>query len=307
MHGRAVVGILLVSLVWGASFAAMKFLLQSGLSVGTMLSLRFTLGALCLGLILRAKGVSLRRQDVLDGVWLGLLLAMIIWLQADGLRFTTVSKSGFITGLYVLFTPLVSLAIGQRLRLSHGLGALLAVAGLYLLVHDSGQPLGGWNRGDLETLFCALACGGQIVLTARASRRSSPWTLAFVQVLVAALVSVGVTALLPGGQGFVLAPLGRPIIWLALAYLALLATALAFFLMMLLQAHLGATEAAIIYSAEPVFASLLAMSGWVPGVKDVLGPLQLLGGAIILGSMLLAELGPRLLKGRALPVDEAIG
>ncbi|MBP1627720.1 MAG: family transporter [Holophagaceae bacterium] len=307
MHGRAVIGTLLVSLVWGASFAAMKFALQSGLSVGTMLSLRFTLGALCLGLIAWFQGVRPGRRELLDGFWLGLLLALIIWLQADGLRFTSVSKSGFITGLYVLFTPMVSLAIGQRLRLSHGLGAILAVVGLYLLVHDPAQPMGGWNRGDFETLLCAMACGGQIVLTGRYSRRGNPWSLAFVQVLVAALLSLAITACLPGRYGFVLAPLAIPGVWIALAYQAVLATALAFFLMMLFQAHLGATEAAIIYSAEPVFSALLAMSGWVPGIKDALGPLQLLGGAIILGSMLLAELGPRFLKWRMEQAEDVIG
>jgi len=302
MHGRAVGGTLAVSLVWGASFAAMKYSLQSGLSVGTMLSLRFTLG-----LLLWGQGIRVRRQEALDGLWLGLLLAIIIWLQADGLRFTTVSKSGFITGLYVIFTPIVSLAIGQRLRLSHGLGALLALVGLYLLVHEPGQPMGGWNRGDFETLLCAMACGGQIVLTARCSRRGNAWSLAFVQVGVAAVLSVVITALLPGRYGFVLAPLGNPAVWISIAYQAVLATALAFLLMVVFQAHLGATEAAIIYSAEPVFSALLAVSGWVPGVKDHLGPVQFLGGGIILGSMLLAELGPRFLKWRLEQGGEAIG
>jgi len=301
-----VVGILFVSLIWGASFPAMKFALQSGLSVGTMLSLRFTLGALLLGLLLWAKGVRLQRRDVLDGVWLGLLLSTILWLQADGLRFTTVSKSGFITGLYVIFTPLLSLIVGQRLRLSHGLGALLALVGLYFLVNEPGRPMGGWNRGDFETLLCAIACGGQIVFTARCSRRSNPWILAFVQVGVSAILSLLITACLPGANGFVWAPLARAEVWMAIAYQAILATAAAFFLMMLFQAHLGATEAAIIYSIEPVFSALLAMSGWIPGIKDSLGPLQLLGGAIILGAMFLAELGPRLLK-RMEPGDEAIG
>lgn len=307
MHGRAVIGTLLVSLIWGAAFASMKFALQSGLSVGTMLSLRFTLGALLLGLLAWAKGVRFRRREVLDGIWLGLLLTAILWLQADGLRFTTVSKSGFITGLYVIFTPLLSLVFGQRLRLSHGMGAVLALVGLYLLVHEPGRPMGGWNRGDFETLLCAIACGGQIVLAARYSRRSNAWTLAFMQVAVAAGLSIAITACLPGSNGFVLAPLVRPEVWIAIAYQAILATALAFFLMMLFQAHLGATEAAIIYSIEPIFSALVAMSGWIPGIKEALGPLQLLGGAIILGSMLLAELGPRFLKWKMEQAEEAIG
>ena len=135
----------------------------------------------------------------------------------------------------------------------------------------------------------------------------NPWSLAFIQVAVAAVISLAITACLPEPHGFALAPLAKPGVWIAIGYQALLATALAFFLMMLLQAHLGATEAAIIYSIEPIVSALLAMSGWVPGIKDSLRPLQLLGGAVILGSMLLAELGPRFLKWRMEQGEDAIG
>jgi drug/metabolite transporter (DMT)-like permease len=93
-----------------------------------------------------------------------------------------------------------------------------------------------------------------------------------------------------------MAALAHPAVWLTLGYLGVLATATAFYLMMTLQAHLGATEAAILYSLEPVFTALLAMSGWVPGIREHLGPLQLTGGAVIVTAMVLAELGPRLLR-----------
>ena len=90
------------------------------------------------------------------------------------------------------------------------------------------------------------------------------------------------------------AALRDPGVWVALVYLGVLATALAFYLMSTLQAHLGNTEAAILYSLEPVFTALLALTGWVPGLREPrLSLLQLLGGAIILAAMILAELGPR--------------
>ncbi len=75
-----------------------------------------------------------------------------------------------------------------------------------------------------------------------------------------------------------------------------MATALAFWGMSTFQAYLGATEAAIIYSMEPVYTALIAMSGLIPGVREHLSPLQLAGGGLLLGAMLLAELGPRWLK-----------
>ena len=74
----------------------------------------------------------------------------------------------------------------------------------------------------------------------------------------------------------------------------MLATTLAFWLMSTFQKYLGATEAAVLYTLEPVFTALIAMSGIVPGVREHLSPWQLGGGAVILGANLLAELGPRI-------------
>jgi len=286
------------ALVWGGSFAAMKFTLNSTLSVGAMLTFRFVLGTLSLGLLARLLKIPFSRQAVKEGAILGLWLTAVFWLQADGLRSTSTSKSGFITGLYVLFTPLVSLCFGSRPGRSHAFGAMVAAAGLYLLVHQPGAPFGGWTLGDSETLLCAVACGFHIVLTARYSRRSSGWVLATTQIAVVALISGLITAFLPAPHGFqgVLAPLSEPGVWIALAYQGLLATALAFWGMSTFQAYLGATEAAVICSMEPVYTALLAMSGWVPGVHERLGALQLAGGALLFGAMLLAELGPRWLK-----------
>lgn len=307
-HLVAVIAMAGLALVWGGSFAAMKFTLNSTLSVGAMVTLRFVMGTLTLAFLARAFRVPFPRQAVRDGVILGLWLTFVFWLQADGLRTTTTSKSGFITGLYVLFTPVVSLLFRDRLKRSHALGALIAAIGLYLLVHEPGVRFGGWNLGDSETLLCAVGCGFHIVLTAHYSRRSSGWVLATTQVAVVALISGIITAFLPAPYGFqgILKPLSDPGVWIALSYQGFLATALAFWGMSTFQAHLGATEAAIIYSMEPVYTALLAMSGWIPGVQERLGAVQLAGGALLFFAMLLAELGPRWLKSRS-GEEEAIG
>jgi len=239
---------------------------------------------------------------------LGIILAVIFWLQVDGLRFTTASKSGFITGLVVIFTPLVSLLLGEKFKLSHGMGALLACVGLFFLVRDPQAPFGGWNRGDSETLVCAVLCGFHVTLTARFSRRSSPWVIAFVQICAVALISCVLTVLLPnntsGGQsmaGFEMlgSALRRPDVWLGIFYLAAFATALGFYMQTTLQSRLTATEAAIIFTTEPVFSALLATSGIIPGVHESLTVIQATGGALIIAAMLLAELGPRLLSYRS--------
>ena len=302
LHTTAVLATLLAATIWGASFAAMKFALQAHLSVGLMLTMRFSLGAACLGAMMAFRRVPVRWPAVADGMLLGLVVTTMFWLQANGLRSTSTSKCGFITGLYVLFTPVISLTLGQRLKLAHGLGALVAAGGLFLLVHEPGAAGGGWNLGETETLLCSGVCALHIVCTGIFSRRSSGWVLAFTQVATAAVASLAITALMPapfGFQGTARALAGHPGVWITLLYLGLLATGVAFLLMMSLQAHLGATEAAILYTLEPVFTALLAMSGLVPGIREHLTPLQLLGGATIVSAMVLAEVGPRLLRSGA--------
>jgi drug/metabolite transporter (DMT)-like permease len=304
-HLLAVLGLILASLVWGGSFVVMKATIQTGLSVGAMLSMRFTLGAVALGLGMLALRIPIGKQELVDGAWLGFIVALLYWLNADGLRFTTATKSGFITGLYVLFTPLASLLFRDRLNPAHGFGAVVAVVGLFLLVHQPGVPFGGWNRGDSETLGNAVASGFHIAMISHFSRRSNGFALAFVQITVAMVLCWILTAVLPAGLsangtrmgGFegVGILLHQPSVWIMLLYQGLIATGLAFFLMCTCQSYVSATEAAIIYCLEVVFTALLAWSGLVPGVKEVLGPVQMLGGALVLAAMFLAELAPKLL------------
>jgi drug/metabolite transporter (DMT)-like permease len=307
-HLRAVAALAAIALVWAGGFPSAKYCLQAGLAVGPLLSVRFAIGTAGLGLMLLILRVPLRRQDVKDGLVLGLFLATLFWLQTDGLRFTTTSKSGFITGLYVIFTPMVALALGDRLRPSHGLGALVALLGLILLVREPGVAWGGWNRGDSETFLAALLCGVHIVLTAHFSRRSSGWVLAFMQVAVTCAVSWVITLCLPDPYGFqrARAALAQPGTWVALGYMGLLATTLAFYVQSTYQSRLGATECAIIFSSEPVWTAVIAVSGFVPGIHERLGGPQWLGGGLILGATLVAELGPRLWK-RLPDTEEAIG
>ncbi|MBK8572846.1 MAG: DMT family transporter [Geothrix sp.] len=303
-HLIAVLSMAAIAAVWGGGFPATKYCLQAGLSVGALLALRFAIGTLGLGMMLVLLKVPLRRRDVLDGLWLGLVLVTLFWLQTDGLRFTTTSKSGFITGLYVIFTPMVALLVGDRLRPSHALGALVALTGLVLLVREPGAAWGGWNRGDSETLLAAVLCGFHIVMTSHFSRRSSGWVLAFVQVAVTGAVSLVVTLALPAPFGFqgAGAALSRAGTWAALAFMGVLATSLAFYVQSAMQARLGATESGILLSTEPVWTAAIAVSGLVPGIREHLSPVQLMGGLLILAATLVTELGPRLLR-RLAPIE----
>lgn len=305
-HIGSALAVALAAAIWGSAFPATKYLQDAGLTVGAILSLRFCIGALgLLGLALVFKA-PWRRRDLLDGLWAGLVLAALFWLQTDGLRFTSTTKNAFITGLYVIFTPLVALAAGDRFRPIHGLAALLAFMGLMGLVFRPGEQFGGWNRGDSETLLNAVLVGVHIVLMGHFTRRSDPWILAFTQVAVVAALSLAAALAFPdsgfrGGAG-----LRNGGVWAALLWLGLLATTLAFWIQSHFQSRLGATETGILLSLEPVWGTLVAVSGLVPGVKDHLDPRQWLGAGLLLVAALVAELGPRLLPGRA-EEDRAIG
>src|ERR1700690_2071727 len=129
-HGPAVLIIAVVATIWGFGFPTTRIVLDGGLSVGALMGLRFPLAGLVMFAIIRAKGIPITRRGVLDGVGLGLILVGVFWLQTDGMRFTTTAKAGFITGLYVLFTPLIAVTIGQRVKLASALGALIAAYGI---------------------------------------------------------------------------------------------------------------------------------------------------------------------------------
>ncbi len=294
----------LLALIWGAGFVAMKFALSDTLSVGAMLTLRFAIGASVLYPLARFFKARFTRSSVRDGFVLGLWLTLLFWLQADGIRETTASKTGFITGLYVIFTPIVSLFYREKLKVAHGLGALAACLGLYMLVHEAGAPFGGWNRGDTKIFVGAIACGWHIVLTGRFAKRSDGWVLATVQVATVAVICLCVSLATGAFQG-ALKPLSQPGMWIALGYQGLLATAFAFWGMSTFQRYLGATEAAIICSMEPVYAALIAVSGWVPGIAERMTSSQAGGAALLLGAMILAEVGPKWLKARDTQDDVA--
>ena len=201
-HRTAILIIATVATIWGFGFPTTRIVLDGGLSVGALMGLRFPLAGLVMFAIIRGKRIPITRRGVLDGIWLGLVLVVVFWSQTDGMRFTTTAKAGFITGLYVLFTPLVAVVIGQRVKWASALGALIAVYGMYLLVHLHGAWWSGWNRGDLEILLCALLCGVHIVMMGAFTRRSDAWLLAGSQVMICGVVSVGVTAFLPAPYGF---------------------------------------------------------------------------------------------------------
>jgi len=304
-HLAAALMIATTAAIWGLGFPMTRLALNGGISAGALMSLRFLLAGVLMLMILRARRIPIVRRGVLDGIWLGLVLAVIFWSQTDGMRFTTTAKSGFITGLYVLFTPLLAIAIGQRIKLSSAVGVAIATVGLYLLVRlPSGGTaaeggLGQLNRGDLETLLCAVLCAVHIIMMGAFARRTDAWLLAGTQVIVCGIISVIATALLPSPFGF--QTLGQALPKLTVSgpiiYLGLFSTVFAFWAQAVAQTRLGPTEAALLFCIEPVTAAVLSVM-WL---KEPMTAQQALGGTLIVAAMIVSEALPYMFRAITIP------
>ena len=271
--------LLAVAAVWGLTFTAVQRALDSATPFA-FLTARFLIAAAALALVFPRRAFRLTRRTVAAGVLIGVWLTAGYGLQTVGLLFTTASKSAFITGLSVVLTPLLSIAVSRRRPRSTSVGAvLLAAGGLYAL---TSPDAGGLNRGDVLTLGCALAFALHIVTTERVARHHDPVPLALAQIVTTALICSALGALLEKPRLVLTA-------WTvaALAVTGVLATALAFAVQMWAQRRTSATHVAVIFAAEPLFAALFAwlIQGQVLGLRGALG------GALIVAAIVIAQAG----------------
>lgn len=277
-----------INFIWGCTFVVVKEALQHA-SVFSFMAVRFSLAALVMVPMYLPALCNLNRADLWAGGRIGLLMFMGYVFQNFGLRLTTPSKSGFITGFSVVLVPLL-LALFWRRRINAWVwaGALAAFAGLYFLAVPF-AGLQGLNRGDVLVMVCAVWFALHIIFVGHSSRGHSVAALSFVQVATTAILSA---AALPFLAVTGLEP--PRIVWtgsfvFAILVTAIGATAIAFSGQVWAQKHTTPAHAAILFSLEPVFA---ALTSYVVLGERLTGR-QLLGAGLILLGIVLAELkGP---------------
>ncbi|WP_263141365.1 DMT family transporter [Pseudomonas sp. RIT-PI-AD] len=287
---RADLLMLVTALIWGSAFVAQR---QGMDAIGPFLytGLRFALATLVLlPFVLRrpadAPKPPLHRGILLGGLAMGLALSLGINLQQVGLLFTSVTNSGFITGLYVIVVPLLGLLIGQRTGLGTWLGASLAVVGMFLLsVGEHFQVA----SGDWIQLAGAFVWGVHVLLVGFFARRHDPLRLALLQFATCAVVSLLLAVCFEDIQASAIRA-ATP----AILYGGLLGVAVGFTLQVIAQKHAIASHAAIILSLEAVFA---AIAGALV-LGESLHLRGYVGCALMFGGMLLAQLWPK----KALPL-----
>jgi drug/metabolite transporter (DMT)-like permease len=291
----ALLALVAVTAVWGLTFVQIKDAVEL-YPLFAFLAVRFAIATLTLAPFSHRRVRALPRRGWLAGAALGLLLAAGYALQTAGLERTTVSNAGFITGLYVVFTPLAAVAL-FRIRITPVVwaGVALSTAGLALLSGvGGGDPL-----GDLLVLLGSAAYSLQIALMERYAPRYDPLAFTFVEML-AAFAGFAVVAV---GLGHIEVPRGW-VVWGALLVTGVFASALAFLVQTWAQRSLSATRTALAFALEPVWAALFGF--WLAG--DRLGALAWAGAALIMAGIVVAEPAAaetlrRLVRPRR-PVDE---
>jgi len=271
--------LLAVTAVWGSTFVVVKDAIGR-MPVTDFLTWRFGLATLAM-LVLRPRAVvRLPAAGRLAGVVLGLALGVGYLLQTIGLQTTPASESGFLTGMFVVLTPLGAAVLLRTPPTAAAWASVGVATGGLGLLSLHGLSVGG---GQLLTLGCAVAFALHIVGLGRWASSYDAYGLAVLQLATTAALCALVAV--PGGLAT--PPDGG--VWAALALTSLGATAVAYVVQTWAQAHLPPTRTAVAMTMEPVFA--LGFAVVVAG--EAVGRRTLLGAALVLGAMLLTEVGPR--------------
>jgi len=267
-----------ITAVWGSTF----FLIHDVVRVlppTDFLAVRFTIAAAAMVVVFWRPLLALSKREVKIGVGLGILYAVAQILQTVGLAHTDASRSGFITGTYVVLTPIfTAVLLHDRIPRSTWLAVVMATAGLATL--SLGGFGSGFGLGETVTLLSAAVYALHIIGLGRFSSPAAAAGLSAIQMV--AIAAVSLIAASPGGIEL---PTGRSA-WMSVLYMALIAGAVAIWAQTWAQSHLSATRAAIVMTLEPVCAAGFAVAFG----GESLTLRMLLGGAMVLAAMYTVEL-----------------
>jgi len=267
--------LILVTMVWGTTFIIVKNAIQT-LPVYNFLFIRFLLAFLLLTIIFHKKLKTIDKKTLAVASVIGAMLFLGYAFQTMGLKYTTASKSGFISGFSVVLVPILeAVFLKRKPSKSSILGIVLAFIGLILLTANIDLSI---NIGDFLTLLCAFAFGMQIVLIAKYASTLDTYLLATIQIGIVALLSGIITLLLE--KPFVPTSFN---VWAAIVITGVFATAFAIVAQNTMQAYTTATHAALIFALEPVFAAIAAflIGGEVMSFRAILGGIFMFTGIVL--------------------------
>ena len=282
-----------ITAIWGWSFVIVKESV-SVYPVFSFLSLRFFLGAVILAAFLGRSIFKMDRSTMLAGCVLGLFLFGGYAFQTTGLLYTTPAHSGFITGLFVVFTPVFESFIFKRKpHAAVVLSLALSTIGLFILSYDPAAQ--GMNIGDFFSLVCAIIYAFHLILIDRWSKKYDTLRLAFLQVFTVSLFSLAGALMVKSH----FAPI-PPEALKGAVLTAVFATALSYYVQTTFQKVTTATEAALIFTLEPIFAGVFAYFMWGERITGR----TIAGGVLIFAGIVISQVRYFFFKGGATLVDE---
>ena len=262
-----------IAAVWGSSFVVMKDSLERQ-NVFSFLSSRFILAALLMFLYKPGVFRGLTKKFIYRGIIAGILLGGGYIFQTYGLTKTTVSNTGFITGLYLVFTPLISLIILKRHVLKiQWLAVIVATIGLFFISYN-GVTIG---LGEILVLISAFIYGAHFVALGEWSDGKNTYALTFIQVVTVAAL----TSIFAFKDGFQIAP--DSTVWIAILYTAFFATFLGFLIQTKAQSVMSATVASVLLATETPFAVFFGLYFH----SDPLTLRIITGGSLVMAAMAL--------------------
>jgi len=278
---REVEGILIlifVTIIWGSTFSVSKISLNY-ISPIILLFLRFTIGTISLFFYIK---FFLREKVKISkyGLILGIINFLAIAFQTYGLKFTSATKTAFITGISVILVP-----IGEKFLFKNNISkniwisVILAFLGLILLTLDY-KEFKGINLGDFLVFLCAITYAFQILYISYVIQKGDISNIAFEELLLTSILSF--IFAFTEYKNFSLTNIF--IVFLPILYLGIVATSLTLTLQLIGQKYLPPSKSAIVYNLEPVFASLFAMIF----LKENLRVGQWIGAILILLALFLS-------------------
>jgi drug/metabolite transporter (DMT)-like permease len=276
---QAEIYLLGIVVIWGSTFAIIKGILDQIMPF-TFLAYRFFWAAFILGLIFWKRLKNIDKMILKKGSLIGIFLFLGYTFQTVGLKYTTATKAGFITGLSVVLVPIIShFFIREKISKNSVIGVILAVIGLWFLNYNSSFI---FNFGDFLVLLCAVSFAMHIISVGLYARKVDYVLLVIVQLTTVFVLSFLMALFFERPGIHLYYPSG---VWWSIILTGIFATALAFYMQNKFQRYSTATKTAITFSGEPIFGAIFAYL--LLGEK--VGLIAWIGGLLIIFGMIISQ------------------
>ena len=284
--------LLLMTIIWGATFVIVKESLADSSSM-LFIAFRFGIASLVMALVILKLKKKIDRATLKAGLFLGLLMFLGFATQTVGLKLTTATKSGFITGSLVVMVPIFQTIIFRKAP-SKGavIGTLLVFIGILFLSSGGSSIMNlltelgeNFSTGDTLTLICAVFFALHVVFIGVISTKHDFLVLVFLQVVTASVLSFIASFFFSAAS---IEPLHFDLtnnLIFGLLYTALLATLVNLALQTRFQKEVTPTKAGIIYSFEPIFAAIFAFFA----LNEKITNFEFIGSVLIFTGLIVSE------------------